>query len=791
MFDPIARLNAALEGRYRIESELGEGGMARVYLADDVRHERKVALKVLRPELAAALGSHRFLREIRVTANLHHAHILPLYDSGDAAGALFYVTPLVRGESLRERLTRERMLPVDETVRIVRQVAAALDFAHRERIVHRDIKPANILLQDGEALLADFGIAMGPAGPDAQRLTDTGLSIGTPAYMSPEQAAGEQDLDSRSDIYSLGAVAYEMLAGEPPVTGRTPQAMIAKLISEPPTPLHVLRKGVPPQVEGAVMRALAKAPADRFATARDFAEALSRADLAPELAGGGGAGGRRRAPGAALAVIGVVGLAAIAAYATARRDASGGGAGSGPEIRSIAVLPLDNYSGDPAQDYFAEGMTDELTAALATISELRVTSRGSAMQFQGRDRPATPLIAEALDVDAVVEGSVVRSGDRVRITAQLIDARADQHLWAESFERSSTDILVLQADLASAIARAINAHLTEGERSRLASAPSLDPRAHDAYLRGRYFFNRPSDENLQLAIRLFEEAVTLDPTFAPAHSGLSDAYIWAGFNEGFITASAAKPRAREAAEKAVALDSRSAEAHTSLAVFRLFYELDWSGSEAEFRQAIALNPSYALAPDQFAVGLAFAGRYEESAAETRRALELDPLNPQVYVDASMLPIFQGDLDRVTELAQRGAELDPTYFFPPMLEGWGRLELGRFEEAIPFILESRTLGAPPFVTAFLSYAYGMAGDRAQAMAELGALREASLGGEVAPFNLALVYLGLGDRERAIQELERARAADSQFLGWLGQDAIFDPLRTDPQFVALLRELGFVW
>ncbi len=791
---PLERLRAALADRYRVERELGEGGMATVYLARDLKHDRDVALKVLKPDLAAAVGAQRFLKEIQVTANLQHPHILPLYDSGTADGALFYVMPLVRGESLRDRLSRERLLSVDETVRIVRQVAGALDFAHRQGVVHRDIKPGNVLLQDGEALLADFGIALAVTEAGGERLTGTGLSIGTLQYMSPEQASGEHDLDARSDIYALGAVTYEMLAGEPPVTGGTARSMLAKLLTERPTPLRVVRDGVPPSVDDAVMRALAKAPADRFAGAREFAEALTATPTAADQGSGAAATARpsprRRAGTLALAVLGVVAAFAVVWWGMSQRSPSSGGAGDTPTvIRSIAVLPLDNYTGDSTQAYFAEGMTDELTTALATISQLRVISRSSAMQYQGRNRPATPEIARALDVDAVVEGSVARSGDRVRITAQLIDARADRHLWAQSFERRSDDVLALQADLASAIAREINVRLTEGERSRLAAAPSVDPAAHDAYLRGRYFFNRPSDENVRKAIEQFEQAVALDSTFAPAYSGLSDAYLWAGYNEGFITASAAKPKARAAAEEAVALDDNSAEAHTSLAVFKLFYEYDWEGCEREFRRAIELNPGYAYAHDQFAMALGFMGRDEESAEESRKAAELDPLSPQVLVDAAVVPLFRKDLTTAGELMRRAIELDPTYFFPVMIEGWARLEVGQFGEAIPFLLKSRTLGAPPFLTAFLSYAYGAAGDRAKATAELEALKEMSPDGVVAPFNLALVYLGLGDHGRAIDELERALAADSQSLGWLGRDAIFDPLRSEPRFVALARRLHF--
>jgi TolB-like protein len=789
----FGRLNEGLAGRYRIESVLGKGGMATVYLAQDLRHRRQVALKVLDSEFAAAVGAQRFLREIQVTATLQHPHILPLYDSGEAGGVLFYVTPLVKGESLRDRLAREKLLPVDEAVDILRQVAGALDFAHRHGVVHRDIKPGNILLQEGEALLADFGISVALAGTSGERLTETGLSLGTPAYMSPEQATASRELDARSDIYSLGAVAYEMLAGEPPVTGATARAMMARLLTESPTPLHVVRDAVPPGLEAAVMRALAKEPSDRFATARDFADALVSpvSGRIPSLEGRTRASRSRRTAGIGIGIIGVVGIAAMAWYVAQRHPPSpAAAAGASAEIRSIAVLPLDNYSGDSTQDYFAEGMTDELTTTLATISQLRVISRESAGQFRGRQRPAMPQIAKALHVDAVVEGSVLRSGDRVRINAQLIDARTDGTLWARSFERSSTDVLTLQADLASAVARAVNVRLSEREESRLAAAPTVNPAAHDAYLRGRFFFNRPSDENLHKAIEQFEQAVKLDSTFAPAYSGLSDAYLWAGYNEGFISASAAKPRAKAAAESAVALDSTSAEAHTSLAVFKLFYELDWAGSEREFRRAIALNPSYAFAHDQFALELAFTGQDSESVAESRRAMALDPLSPQVLVDAAMVPIFEKDVAAADQLMNKAIQLDPTFFFPVMTQGWARLEVGRYAEAIPFLVKATTLGAPPFVTAFLAYAYGAAGDSAKARAELTALEKGSPNGEVAPFNLALVHLGLGEPQRAIGDLERARAADSQFLCWLGRDAIFDPLRSDPRFIALLRGLHFV-
>jgi TolB-like protein/Flp pilus assembly protein TadD len=458
-------------------------------------------------------------------------------------------------------------------------------------------------------------------------------------------------------------------------------------------------------------------------------------------------------------------------------------------IQSIAVLPLDNYSADPAQEYFVEGMTDELTTDLATISQLRVISRSSTTQFKGGQRPATPEIARLLNVDAVVEGSVQRAGDKVRINAQLIDARADRHLWAKSFERDSRDVLALQNELASAIAAEINVQLTPGEKARLTTSRPVNPAAHDAYLKGRYFFNRPSDENLGKAITQFEQAIALDPNFAPAYSGLSDAYLWAAFNEGVVTAREAGARSKAAAEKALALDSASAEAHVSLANYKSWYEHDWAGANKEFRQAISLNPNYAFAHDQWALSLACEGRYDEAITRGKHAVELDPLDPAIAVDNTLALAGKGDFEAAKAEARRGAELDPTFFFPQMQFGWIELQQGNVRAAIPELEKAAAMEAPPFATAYLGYAYGAAGDRARALATIEELKKKSVHGYVPPFNLAIVHLGLGELERAMDLLEQASADDSQWMMYLKLDRIFEPLRGEPRFIALMKKCRF--
>jgi TolB-like protein len=489
-------------------------------------------------------------------------------------------------------------------------------------------------------------------------------------------------------------------------------------------------------------------------------------------------------PWGLLALLSLAGLALLAGLLFFLHQRSGP-----QEIHSIAVLPLDNYSGDPSQDYFAEGMTDELTTDLATISKLRVISRGSTMQFKGAPRPPTPEIAKALNVDAVVEGSVLRAGDKVRITAQLIDARADRHLWAKSFERDSRDVLAMQDELASAIAGEINVQLTPSEQTRLTSAKQVNPAAHDAYLKGRYFFNRPSDENLSKAVTQFEEAVRLDPEFARAYSGLSDAYLWAAFNEGAITAKEAKSKTKEAAEKALALDPASAEAHTSLANCKSWYEHDWAGADKEFRQAIALNPNYAFAHDQWALSLGCQGRFDESIAEGKRAEELDPLDPAIAVDNTLALAGKGEFQKAKDEARRSVELDPTFFFPQMQFGWIDLQQGNIRAAIPELEKAAAMEAPPFVTAYLGYAYGAAGDRTRALATIEELKKKSVHTYLPPFNLAIVHLGLGEIDRTMDLLEQASADDSQWMMYLKTDRIFDPLRANPRFIALMKKCHF--
>jgi TolB-like protein len=801
-------------GSYRVTALLGAGGMGEVYRAHDVNLGRDVAIKVLPESVATdpeALA--RFEREARAIAALSHPNIRGIFDLVRDGEVVFAVMELLEGEPLRGRLL-DGPLPQKMALDYALQAARGLSAAHEKGIVHRDVKPENLFVtSDGYVKILDFGLVKQQVAPvtkddtsaptasvsPGHRASETepGVVLGTLDYMSPEQVKG-RPVDHRSDVFSLGAVLHEMLTGEKAFHRETVAETMAAIMRDEPS----ARAALAPELVELVGHCLEKKPEDRFQTAKDLAFALmqaasgvlaSRPVAAPVPATSAATPAPRRKAflmaglGLAVAVLAVL---LVARSGVGRRGSrAGDGAATPGVIRSIAVLPLDNYSGDPGQDYFAEGMTDELTTDLATISGLRVISRGSATQFKGKRRPPAPEIAKLLDVDAVVEGSVMRAGDRVRITAQLIDARADKHLWAKSFERSSRDVLALQDELASAIAREIHVQLTPTEKARLSNAPTLNPEAHDAYLKGRYFFNRPSDENLKKSIVEFEEAVRLSPDFAPAYSGLSDAYLWAGYNEGVLTSSQAKPKAKAAAERAIQLDDGSAEAHTSFADFKLWYEFDWAGCEREFRRAFALNPSYAFAHDQFGLGLAFQGRLDEAIAEGKRAAELDPLSPQIPLDNSIALMFQGSYEAAKAQARRASQLDPAYFFPDFADGWIDIDAKKFREAIPSLKKAKANESPAFVTAWLSHAYGSSGDRAQALKELEDLKRMSAGGHVLPFNMAVVSLGLGDRTAALDYLEKAHAADSQWLCWLKMDRMFDPLRSEPRFAALLKKLGF--
>ena len=603
MSDPVARLNAALEGRYAIESELGEGGMATVYLAKDLKHERKVALKVLKPELAAVVGAERFLAEIKTTASLQHPHILALFDSGEADGFLFYVMPYVGGETLQDRLEREKQLPVDDAVRIATEVAEALEYAHGRGVIHRDIKPANILLQDGRVVVADFGIALAISAAGGARLTETGLSMGTPLYMSPEQATGDRELDGRSDLYSLACITYEMLAGDPPYAASTAQAILSRILTEDPKPLSGIRPSVPPHVEAAVHRALEKLPADRPQRAASFAEDLRTARAVPRTAGD--SANRRPwmvAAALTLALLGVAGTGWILL---------GGGLRPTSIEQSIAVLPFDDLSAEGDQQYFVEGLSDEIINALTQIPDLKVAARTSTF-ILAEENASIEMVASALGVANVLEGSLRKSGDRVRITAQLIEARSGFHLWSETFDRDLTDIFEIQAAIARAIVEGMALPLGMGASENLVRVATADLDAYDLYLRARMAFaNRQTLEDVDEVIRLYEQATSADPGYALAREGAAEAWaVRPNFSSEWASDLA---RAEEQAQAALSLDGTLTRARLVLAsIHRDRWE--WEEAERGYELSLASLPNDPEAHHEYGEFLLDVGRCLEAAS---------------------------------------------------------------------------------------------------------------------------------------------------------------------------------
>ena len=685
MIDDAAR--AALADRYRVERELGAGGTATVYLAEDLKHHRKVAIKVLRAQLSAVLGHERFLKEIELTANLTHPHILPLLDSGEAGGRLYYVMPYMSGESLRDRLMRQRQLPVDEAVSLAAQIAAALDYAHRQGVIHRDIKPENILLHDDQASVADFGIALGAGTPGTERITGTGVSLGTPEYMSPEQAAGERTLDGRSDIHALGALLYEMLVGDPPFLGSNPQIVIAKVVSERPPSARAVRGSVPSAVDAAITKALAKAPADRFATAAEFAQALTvpaESGAAPRHRNG-----RRAATYSARIVLFLV--AVISAWAIAeRRTTTGGVPRAAGKRLSIAVLPFENLATDTGMMYFAAGVQDEILTKLAGLGKLTVISRTSTMQYAAKPGNLKQ-VANDLGVATILEGSVQRAGDQVRVNVQLIDAASDSHIWAHSYDRDIKNVFAVESDVAEQVADALQLRLDPAESATLAAAPTRDPIAYDSYLKAQHYVGEALGAggfgSLSLAIAEYEKAIHQDSTFALAYSELAfdqALLFWAGIDRSRETMRKSEANVRKALalqpglpqahlvlgyvyrwghqdiEKALAEYEvaaadlpNSADVAAAIAFIRMMQN-DSAQAHAGLRRAMVLDPRNAHWPSQLAVEYAAGGDYASARPAIERALAINSATAEAYSFLSLIELLdRGDATAALAALDRG------------------------------------------------------------------------------------------------------------------------------------------
>jgi serine/threonine-protein kinase len=729
--DQLARLQAAFADRYTIDRELGHGGMAAVFLARDQKHGRAVALKVLRGDVTVELGTQRFLQEIQVAARLAHPHILPLYESGEAEGFLFYVMPYVEGESLRDRLVAAKQLPIEEAVRLTCEVADALHYAHQHGVVHRDIKPENILLESGHAVVADFGIARAIDVASTGAVTRTGVAIGTPAYMSPEQVTGEKDLDARSDIYSLGCVLYEMLAGEPAFTGPTAQAVMARRFAGPAPSIVAKRSGVPPPLAQALSKALAQAPAERFSSAAAFAEGLVARSVVLEPA----------------------------------------------TEKSIAVLPFTNLSPDPENEYFSDGVTEEVINALAQLPNLHVAARTSSFAFKGKPEDLR-AIGERLGVSTVLEGSIRRAGNRLRITAQLINAVDGYHLWSERYDREMDDVFAVQDEIARAITARLRVTLQMPE-APLVRRGTDNLEAYDLYLKGRYFWLRRGD-GLQKAIDYFRQAIAADPDFAAPYVGLADTYCILGVY-GYMPSANVAERAREAAERAVALDDRFADGHYSVGLYEAYFGWNLERAEREFRRAIELNPRSALPHVWLGELLAAVGRRDEALPLARHAQQLEPLSPLINALAGLTYYIAHSYDDALQAAERAVELEATFPAGYNALGWVRADRREYDAAIAaFEKAVRYSARSPLMVSLLGSTCARAGRAETARHLLLDLQERGSG----PLYPGLIYWELGEADRAFVLLERAFEQRNGAL-WL---FCMERLGDEPRWRTLLHKYG---
>jgi eukaryotic-like serine/threonine-protein kinase len=733
---------AALADRYAIEREIGRGGMATVYLALDRKHGRQVAIKVLRPELAVAFGADRFLREISIAARLSHPHLLPLIDSGEAAGLLYYVAPYVPGGSLRDRLERERRLSIPDALRIAQEVGHGLDYAHRNGFVHRDVKPENILFADGQAVLADFGIARAGAVTGKPIVTAVGLALGTPEYMSPEQASGDRNLGSPSDVYSLACVLYEMLAGEPPFHDDSPRATMARQVSAEPRPLRSLRPEVPPAVSRALDRALAKNPDDRYATVAEFTTACQA--TAPE----------EPAPPAST--------------------------------RTIAVLPFVNASPDPANEYLSDGITDELIDALVKVEGLRVSSRTSVFALKGKPQDVR-AIGALLGAGVVLEGTVRRAADQLRITAQLTSTEDGRLLWSQRYDRRLDDVFAIQEEISRTIVDTLRATSFADLQAPAPKRYTEDLRAYSLYLKGRYAWNRRTQEGVVEGIRYFEQAIAADPHYALAYTGLADSYALQ-VDYRSVPVTEGLERSKAYARQALELDDTLAEAHASLAWCLFIYDWDWIAADREFRRAIGLDPRYASARQWYAMLLASQGRVEEGVAQGLKALELEHTSVSVLRTVGWAHYYARRFDQARYHLLRAVAMNPTADETYRVLSLTLTEMGDLEEAVRVAREATELpGAGTYTRATLGYVLGRAGRHAAARAVLEDLQRSAGAGYVSPAAFASVHLGLNEWDEALPWIERAFDDRRGWLAYLRVNPMFDRVRDAAGFAALVRRM----
>jgi serine/threonine protein kinase/tetratricopeptide (TPR) repeat protein len=734
------QLQHTLGASYTLERELGGGGMSRVFVAEDTALGRSVVVKVLPPEMASGVSIERFKREITLAARLQHPHIVPLLSAGETGGLPYFTMPFVEGESLRARLARGEEVPLKAAVHLLREVASALAYAHRKGVIHRDIKPENVLITEQHAMVTDFGVAKAISAAthaDADGLTAVGVALGTPAYMAPEQVAGDPGTDHRADIYAFGVIAYELLAGRAPFAGRTAQALMAAHVLETPEAISSRRVGVPAELSALVMRCLEKSPDNRPQSAEDI---LRRLDDVP-------------------------------ATHREQKDAR----------PSIAVLPMVNTSGDPENEHFSDGLTDELIGVFSKVDGITVTGRTSTFALKGKGL-SVRAITDLLHVEHALEGSVRRAGDRLKVRVQLVNADGSV-IWSESYDRRLEDVFAVQEEIAQAVVRALEVKLVAA-RGPLVRPATKDLTAYDLFLKGRYVRRGMAPDQMRLAIQYFERAVARDPSYARAYAWLSDTH-WLQIVLASRPTSEEVPLAREYATAALALDSSLAEAYWAMAQLLAGFDWDRPGAEHAFKRAIVLDPGFEEARHLYGIFLFHWSRIDEAEAELTRTLEIDPLLAAAHHTFGRLHLSMRRPDQAITHLREALTLEPMFSLAHSQLGHAYLQKGMSAEAITEFEAGARIGSASD-KAHLAYGYARVGRHEDAKAILANL--VSPGNYPPPFHMALAYVGLGDHNEAFRWLEQAREEHAPWLITVNVDRAFDPLRVDSRFGDIVRYIG---
>lgn len=774
--DPILLLQDALAQRYRIKGLLGEGGMALVYEAEDLKHGRTVAIKVLRPEVSAGLGPQRFRREIEVAARLNHPNILGLHDSGEAEGLFYFVMPFVEGESLRARLDREPRLSLDEVQRIIGQIGSALDYAHRQGLVHRDIKPENILFQEGHALVCDFGIAQVTTGA-SEGLTRTGMSVGTFTYMSPEQLLGEGAVDGRADVYSLGCLLTEMLTGSPPFEADTAQASLARKLTGTIPDLSRVRPDLPPTLQEVLQEGLATEPLDRFSTAGAFTGALGAATRASTIEADAMKRRRSRRLEAAAKGVAVTILGAGAWWVSTLFG--------GPAMDRIAVLPLSNGDDNPAQEYFVQGVHQDLVLELSKAG-LRVINPMSVVRYASLSL-GVQQIASELEVDGVIQGTATIGPEEIGLDLFLTDGETEEIIWSASFRDIPRNIKTLYRDATRAIAEEIGTELSGETLARLATPSEVNPQVYDALLQARFHWQQLTSEGIDTAEEYYRLAVQRDSTSAEGWYGLGQVWFMR-VQQGLIPREEAERRGGPAIERARELDPTLAGLKAQHALELTWGQWDWAGAAEAFPDALAADPSDSLMRVYYSHLLFHLDRDAEAQVQMEEAVRLDPFNSLVQGVYAMGLNFLHRYEDAEEVLVRTLERDPE---APILLSTLRTTyhlLGRHEDAMRMWRASYGANGDMEALAALEEGYSEGGYSSALEAVANLFVERSDTVYVPPWQIATLFTRAGHHESALDFLEEAFEARDQNMPYISVDPIFDPFRNDPRFQAMMEGLG---